>query len=644
MANPVNVFDFTNEDLATFLAKSVSDGTYNNVFGTLKVDQTGEDAAATQIIEKIGQLWGNALDDFVLSGYPHIRNVALGNGGLLHTTGAAKTGAYTALAGELVRYDATGGTFTVDVPASPADNTRFGIVEIGDDGTQITVDAGADTVIGPGGTSGTTLLLGSELTALIWEFSADDSTWSLVSEAGAVGGGGSVSHASTTGQTANDHHAQLHAPAHAKASGDPLTVESLATLTTELARGLKPDGAGGLAFGPILDAQPGTFSTGIVFHADVGNTASYAAGQTTTLLDVVAGAVGTTTSTNLAGGRLNFDGADSLVNFGPVSAAVAGVFDDHANAFIEIWCFIESDGEGNLGVLIDAGYGGDGKNYLLQVSDESGGFVKLKLTHAFTDTDGIWTTTDAVVPINEPVCIGFQYHNDNVANNPNFVLNGTSITGGVTEDQTPVGTADTDTAADLVLGNHADASATFDGWIEVVSMWNTNIVLTEFKLDSYSAKAARFGHYEKPFQTDFAEANQGNGVGAVNTNIIRFTTRGNSPDGNITWVDDSDDGTHGVIGGDSAGTYRITFNGTTVGATTKDLAICSAGSLSNTFAAAHIKAIQTFPSVTSGSMSCDIPLAANALIWLMRSGGPTTVSATDFLSRFTILKISDVGP
>lgn len=268
MANPVNVFDFTNEDLATFLAKSVSDGTYNNVFGTLKVDQTGEDAAATQIIEKIGQLWGNALDDFVLSGYPHIRNVALGNGGLLHTTGAAKTGAYTALAGELVRYDATGGTFTVEVPASPADNTRFGIVEIGDDGTQITIDAGSDTVIGPGGTSGTTLLLGSELTALIWEFSSDDSTWSLVSEAGAVGGGGAVTHASTTGQTTDDHHAQLHAAAHSDGGGDEITVEDLATDSSNTAHVVKPDGAGGL----VVGAAPAGAASSLAATLAVGDT------------------------------------------------------------------------------------------------------------------------------------------------------------------------------------------------------------------------------------------------------------------------------------------------------------------------------------------------------------------------------------
>lgn len=206
MATGSNPFDFAGETLAELLAKVVSDGTYADLLTALKVDAPGSERAASAINLHVGQLWGNAMDDHVHASYPHTRNVALGNGGLVHTTGAAKTGAYTALPGELVRYNASGGTFTVEVPASPADNTRFGIVEVGNDGTEITIDGGAAAVIGPGGTSGTTILVGEARGTLTWEFNSADSTWSLVSEAGAAAGGGASALAATlaVGDTVDD--------------------------------------------------------------------------------------------------------------------------------------------------------------------------------------------------------------------------------------------------------------------------------------------------------------------------------------------------------------------------------------------------------------------------------------------------------
>jgi len=78
MANTVNVFDFQNESLAQFLAKAVSDGTYADVVQALKVDQSGEEAAATQIATAAGQLWSNMADDFVIAAYPLLASLADG--------------------------------------------------------------------------------------------------------------------------------------------------------------------------------------------------------------------------------------------------------------------------------------------------------------------------------------------------------------------------------------------------------------------------------------------------------------------------------------------------------------------------------------------------------------------------------------
>lgn len=128
MANATNQVDYAAEDLATFLAKAVSDGTYADVVGDLKVDAGGNGAAASDIASSVGQLWGNLVDDFFQSSYPFVRAVATGN-----LTGPIE------IAGDL---DVTG---NLDLSGSN------GIVKIGDgNGTGPTLRIDADLVTGSG--------------------------------------------------------------------------------------------------------------------------------------------------------------------------------------------------------------------------------------------------------------------------------------------------------------------------------------------------------------------------------------------------------------------------------------------------------------------------------------------------------------
>lgn len=78
MSNLSNVFDFAGEDLATFLAKVVSDGTYDDVLDELKTDRPGFEAPASSISTASGQLWSNMVDDFIESAYPLLRSADLG--------------------------------------------------------------------------------------------------------------------------------------------------------------------------------------------------------------------------------------------------------------------------------------------------------------------------------------------------------------------------------------------------------------------------------------------------------------------------------------------------------------------------------------------------------------------------------------
>lgn len=79
MSNSPNIFDFAAEDLATFLAKPVSDATYEIVVDAAKVDETPAPASAIPIAA--GEIWSNAVDDFILAAYPLLRQVATGGAG-----------------------------------------------------------------------------------------------------------------------------------------------------------------------------------------------------------------------------------------------------------------------------------------------------------------------------------------------------------------------------------------------------------------------------------------------------------------------------------------------------------------------------------------------------------------------------------
>ncbi len=69
MGNTVNAFDF-DDSLAVFLAGAVSDGTFSDVIVTLKFDEIGNEALASQIDAAGGQLWSNVFDDYLQATYP----------------------------------------------------------------------------------------------------------------------------------------------------------------------------------------------------------------------------------------------------------------------------------------------------------------------------------------------------------------------------------------------------------------------------------------------------------------------------------------------------------------------------------------------------------------------------------------------
>jgi hypothetical protein len=194
MADPINPFDFVNETLATFLAKTVGNGTYADVVEALKIDQVGEEAEATEIRVAAGQIYGNTIDDFVLAAYPLLRTVATGGGGggsrlAFNPTptigGTPFASTYTALFDEAIAVSDGGGpptTFVSTLPdistASPGDQIGMLLVD-GNPSKEITfspvvtdqiIDPATGAPVGPAGTS-LVLAAGAYASAvwLVWE-------------------------------------------------------------------------------------------------------------------------------------------------------------------------------------------------------------------------------------------------------------------------------------------------------------------------------------------------------------------------------------------------------------------------------------------------------------------------------------------
>jgi hypothetical protein len=239
---------------------------------------------------------------------------------------------------------------------------------------------------------------------------------------------------------------------------------------------------------PLGTPQPGTISEGLAFHVDYNNAASWAPNQATTWTDLIGGLVGTAANIFQSKGHLGFATAsNSVVNFGVVTATMADLF--AGGGAVEVCLRITSDGELNEGRIIDAGDGG--QNWSLYVSGESAGFVKLTFFHDFDTTGGVWSST-LKIPISEFVVLTIKYDSDSTANDPSAWMDGLTL-GAMTEDTTPVGTAQTTTTGvDLAIGNDESLAHTFDGSIETVSAWNQTINDEEIS-DNANVRRARLG-------------------------------------------------------------------------------------------------------------------------------------------------------
>jgi hypothetical protein len=148
----------------------------------------------------------------------------------------------------------------------------------------------------------------------------------------------------------------------------------------------------------------------------------------------------------------NFNGSTSSINAGNPT-----MFDDIFNGAgsITAWVHPKGLGGGSSGRIFDK------SKWVLHLYTESNSVAKLRFF--INEGDGVWTTTNNVLPFNAWSHVAVVYDGSSTSNNPVIYINGVSVD--VTEDDAPSAAIATEATSDLFIGNRSGADRGFNGYI-----------------------------------------------------------------------------------------------------------------------------------------------------------------------------------
>jgi hypothetical protein len=164
------------------------------------------------------------------------------------------------------------------------------------------------------------------------------------------------------------------------------------------------------------------------------------------------------------GKALEFDGegSDDNINMGNDST-INNIWD--GGGTFEAWIYPRSDGEASGGRIA---YKGGGSGWNFQASTDNGSAMNLNFVQGFGGSNGNWTTTGELVPLNTWSHVAVTYDSGSASNDPIFYINGVQYAFA----SSPVGTRDDDSSYILYTGNSSDGSRTFDGYIDDTRIYN----------------------------------------------------------------------------------------------------------------------------------------------------------------------------
>lgn len=179
LAAPAGVPVWSSLTEAGFGTLATQSGTFSGTSsGTNTGDQTisltgdctapGSTGALTTTVAKVAGVTPGATGLVLLA----TATPAAATSAVVLTPTATKTGTYTAVSGDMVCYDATGGTFSIKAPTPGVDRAVFAIKETGGSATAITVDGNGANV-----DRAATLSLGLADAYLVLQYSSVQTRW-----------------------------------------------------------------------------------------------------------------------------------------------------------------------------------------------------------------------------------------------------------------------------------------------------------------------------------------------------------------------------------------------------------------------------------------------------------------------------------
>ena len=191
-----------------------------------------------------------------------------------------------------------------------------------------------------------------------------------------------------------------------------------------------------------------------------------------------------TTGSSTIGGlnALGFDGTDDALGV-TAAATINNIFATGGTAFFVL--NVLSMGGASFGRVFDK------TNLQLYVSNLSGSTCKLSFQQGASGTPGTWAFTNNLITLGQPFIFAVTYNSSTLSTAPKMYINSTTEVA-VSVTSVPTGSASSDAANDLVIGNRAALDRGFDGSISEV-MFFRKVLSSEERTLIFQSLSNKYG-------------------------------------------------------------------------------------------------------------------------------------------------------
>jgi hypothetical protein len=174
---------------------------------------------------------------------------------------------------------------------------------------------------------------------------------------------------------------------------------------------------------------------------------------------------------------LNFDGADDYVDMGS-DTSIDDMFS--GGGTFSAWIKLDSFGEASMGRIFDKASTISNFNVCDSATYCPSSRKSLYLSQVFSGVYGQWSSSTDSVYTGSWIHVAVTYNNSSVNNDPVFYVNGKVVP--TTEIQTPTGTASSDAATNLYIGERSGGDRAFDGSMDEIQLFRTILTPYQIKL------------------------------------------------------------------------------------------------------------------------------------------------------------------